>query len=41
MQGEVERAQHSHDDNAENAENTDRAVSGRARVSENAWRGAS
>jgi hypothetical protein len=40
MQGEVERA-HSHDDNAENAENTDKAVNGRARVSENAWRGAS
>ena len=40
MQGEVERA-HSHDDNAESAENADNAVNERARLSENAWRGAS
>src|ERR1700751_1606907 len=40
MQGEVERA-HTHDDNAESAENPDSAARERARLSESAWRGAS
>jgi hypothetical protein len=37
MQGEVERA-HTHDDNAESAENADSAANKQARLSESAWR---